>query len=1223
MNLESFLDKLSGVASAGKGHVALCPAHADHRRSLSVSASSTGKLLLKCHTGCTLESILKALGLTPQDLFNGAGKTSGLPAEYIYRDERGDILYRIRRTPTKQFIAEHYKDGGYVSGMGGVRRVPYNLPALLKAKTAMIVEGEKDVDTLTMHKIIAVTNPFGAGKWDAAFNNYFRGKTVHCIGDNDAPGRKHMLDVATNLLPIAKRVKVIILPGLPDKGDVTDFLTTHTKQELLSIIKTTKPFSLDDYPSEPTVWDKAISAPTFLAEVDSEITGLAKDLIVPGAITLMAAPRGLGKSLVALSVGVTIATGGEFRGEKVNPLRVFLLDRDNPRSTVKTRLRSFGAAQAENLKVLTRENAPDLRDKKAWESFPVSQYDVILIDSLGSFTEGVSEKEGKETTLILATILDLIRRGPAVLLLANCTKDALNLKGRGEWADRIDVVYEVRDATAFAPSGKKDWWFELPAAGESAWADRASRRKKRTDYRLAFVPSKFRLGVQPDPFCLELRLPIDGPWSLVDVTESLIETGERVIKQAAEQKATNEKTAIEALVEMVVTRFSKNDPILKTEAQTYLHDHHDIPRDRGRELINVNVGVLWQVVEGTGKGPPKVLVPIQSDTSREDGPTEEKSSADRTGSGPQRTDTCKSYKYNTFFDLDPPSRTLLTGLTERFKSIAATDLEFFCPLGHVPKLHAVGVYDFCSNEYSAHLRESLPKVLPGLGHDNLLLAYSGSSDLSALLESGYSLPNHFIDPCVEAKLADNNTGAEDRKGLPKLADACTKFGITHGTDERVKGKLAAFYGKTAELNSEQTAEMLAYLKTDVEALAHLFVKLFPTMDINAALERGRYSLANSLIEHHGIPIDTKTLDKIIRNRERIQADIIAASPVGPEIYVGTSYNHEKFGKWLKKNKIRNWPKSNNRFNRTEEIIKACAASHPLLKAYHDLYFALKDFKDVTLGVGLDGRIHNSNLPFGTISGRNKPTGGFIFALSTWWRWLVQAPKDHAIIHLDFSAMEFGVAAYASHDQNMIRAYESGDIHQANADNLGVSRSEAKSFTFSTAYGGGPEMFSRKSGIAIEKVRAMFKAHEVCYPRFYKWKAEILDTFKSDGVYKLPGDGWHLKASNNLATDYHEQRTAANFAVQGLSATIQRRTIVEFTKLKLKIIASQHDSVTLEAPLDAVSKQKQLALEVTRDVSASFLGSPLRADVAIYKDRFEESKGADDWRRVSKLLKTYK
>lgn len=398
------------------------------------------------------------------------------------------------------------------------------------------------------------------------------------------------------------------------------------------------------------VWSKAKDAPTLLAEEDKEIEGLAKDLIIPGTITLMAAPRGLGKTLVAHGASVTIARGGNFRGESVTSMRVLLVDRDNPKHVVKSRLRGFGAGNAGKLKVLTREDAPDLRDKSAWESFPVTDYDVIVIDSLGSFTEGVTEKEGKETTQILATVLDLIHRGPAVLLLANCTKDALSVKGRGEWMDRVDIVYEVRDATAFTPSGKKDWWMELPEAGESAWGDRAARRKNRTDYRLAFVPSKFRLGAQPDPFCLELRLPADEPWTLDDVTGDLIQAGENVIKESAAKKEQKEKAAVDALAEVVGARHAVEKTILKTEAQDYLHDEMEISRDRARELVKANIGVLWRLEQRSGKGNPTALIPIGSTNPRGNDPYEGKSAADQVQSGPQKYDPCKSSSVNGFSD---------------------------------------------------------------------------------------------------------------------------------------------------------------------------------------------------------------------------------------------------------------------------------------------------------------------------------------------------------------------------------------------------------------------------------------------------------------------------------------------------------------------------------------------------------------------------------------------
>ena len=212
-------------------------------------------------------------------------------------------------------------------------------------------------------------------------------------------------------------------------------------------------------------------------------------------------------------------------------------------------------------------------------------------------------------------MLDLIHRGPAVLLLSNCTKDALNTRGRGEWQDRVDIQYEVRDATGFTPSGKKDWWTELPEAGESAWADRAARRKSRIDYRLAFIPSKFRLGAQPDPFCLEVRLPKDETWTLEDVTGDLIEAGENSVNEAITKKVEQEEAALKALAKVVIERYQDGNPILKDQAVTYLNKEMEISQKRSRELISAHKGKRWDIRPIGGKGGGSGLFPLQQNMS--------------------------------------------------------------------------------------------------------------------------------------------------------------------------------------------------------------------------------------------------------------------------------------------------------------------------------------------------------------------------------------------------------------------------------------------------------------------------------------------------------------------------------------------------------------------------------------------------------------------------------
>jgi hypothetical protein len=69
--IDIVLDRLPSkpVRSAG-GHTAKCPAHNDRNPSLTIGTGRDGRVLIRCWAGCSTESVLQALGLTWQDLFD-------------------------------------------------------------------------------------------------------------------------------------------------------------------------------------------------------------------------------------------------------------------------------------------------------------------------------------------------------------------------------------------------------------------------------------------------------------------------------------------------------------------------------------------------------------------------------------------------------------------------------------------------------------------------------------------------------------------------------------------------------------------------------------------------------------------------------------------------------------------------------------------------------------------------------------------------------------------------------------------------------------------------------------------------------------------------------------------------------------------------------------------------------------------------------------------------
>ena len=103
-------------------------------------------------------------------------------------------------------------------------KIPYRLSAMLKADEVFVVEGEKCADRLAAIGLVATTSSEGAGKWKPELNKWFASKTVYILPDNDKPGADHAATVAKNLRGIAHDLRVVTLPGLPDKGDVVDWL---------------------------------------------------------------------------------------------------------------------------------------------------------------------------------------------------------------------------------------------------------------------------------------------------------------------------------------------------------------------------------------------------------------------------------------------------------------------------------------------------------------------------------------------------------------------------------------------------------------------------------------------------------------------------------------------------------------------------------------------------------------------------------------------------------------------------------------------------------------------------------------------------------------------------------------------------------------------------------------------------------------------------------------
>lgn len=249
MNAQQIAKGLGKFNSTAGGFVAPCPAHEDRNPSLSISDGKDGKVLVHCHAGCDQQAVIDALksrNLWPEaEERKEQPKKRGRPkltevAHYDYADpETGEVKLQVVRYEPKTFKQRRPDGrGGWSWSVPATERILFNLPAVVQnaGKAVCVVEGEKDVLALAKIGIVATCNPGGAGKWQSNYTDALMGRDVLILPDNDEAGEKHAEVVARSLYGRAKAVRIIRLPGLPPKGDVSDWIDAGgTRDDLVRL----------------------------------------------------------------------------------------------------------------------------------------------------------------------------------------------------------------------------------------------------------------------------------------------------------------------------------------------------------------------------------------------------------------------------------------------------------------------------------------------------------------------------------------------------------------------------------------------------------------------------------------------------------------------------------------------------------------------------------------------------------------------------------------------------------------------------------------------------------------------------------------------------------------------------------------------------------------------------------------------------------------------------
>jgi hypothetical protein len=308
------------AARRGKGRTH-CPVHADPSASLAIETKPDGTVVWKCHANCPQPAVTAALIerqlYTPRERQNGNGNGhTSIVATYDYRDEHGALLHRtVRKAPKGFSQCRPDGRGGWIWNLQGARLVLFRLQELLAADPTLcvyIVEGEKDAERLAALGLVATTAPMGAGKWRDEYAQHLAGRDVVILPDNDQAGRDHAATVAKSLKGVALRVRVIQLPGLPEKGDPSDWFDSgHSVQDLLDQVE------LEPEPERAPRRFRFLNSDELKNRPDPEWQ--VEDVLQRDTLALLVGMQETFKSFIAVDLAMAVGTGRHWQGHAVQP----------------------------------------------------------------------------------------------------------------------------------------------------------------------------------------------------------------------------------------------------------------------------------------------------------------------------------------------------------------------------------------------------------------------------------------------------------------------------------------------------------------------------------------------------------------------------------------------------------------------------------------------------------------------------------------------------------------------------------------------------------------------------------------------------------------------------------------------------------------------------------------------------------------------------------------
>jgi hypothetical protein len=581
---------------------------------------------------------------------------------------------------------------------------------------------------------------------------------------------------------------------------------------------------------------------------------------------------------------------------------------------------------------------------------------------------------------------------------------------------------------------------------------------------------------------------------------------------------------------------------------------------------------------------------------------------------------------------------------DRFREIWDHDFEFRQDGNHLPVPTAMFAKEHRTGTEISMDRAQLlaSKRAPfDIGPHTLVTSYSIVAELSCFRALRWPMPRNVLCTYFETSAAINGlniTGLTEKR--PKLVEACELFGIPH-IDAADKARIVNTILTKDEYSPEEWREIVSMNQRDVEQEAALFNKIAHTIDLPAALFRGRYAKAVVDMEHNGIPIDVEYLHELEANWQALRLFYIHRDDEFGLYEEDGSFCTDGMENLVQAKGWTTWPRTiTGKLELKSTTIGKQAKHHPELRKLQKLRDTIAELR---LGaflntIGEDGCSRIAIMPLWTRTGRNQPSArdkAYLLSMPSWTHGLIRPPQGWGVAGLDWVSQEPGIVAGLSQDPALIADYRSGDLHMRFAIRAGLApewatkrshgplRDAVKPISIGVNYGISKYGVAAQTGKSLQWSVDVLARHHHTYPVRVQWQQDVVAQAMFDEriVSTL---GWPMAVHAGTS-----RRTLLNYPMQAGGADMMRLAAIAAHEAGIRICAPVHDAFWITAPLaeldDAIATMTAIMAKAGRVLAGIDIPIEIAAVVrwpqCLGDVRAPDAKGQTMWTEIKTLIRT--